>query len=182
MKRNMPRRQEIPFFRAPLVLLSRCSSHCVVIVYVLLLLCMDDMSGSLSGNGVFVEGSSSSVSEDGAKKHVLEGIHLPLEKNTIVKTTAAACPTLHATNHATETAAVATAEQQQPSRKLHFNGAGVRSINFFGWDFKVYVASLYFNGSVSPVRTGCRCTPLLQPQQQRRQSRGGSRRQQQQQQ
>eukprot|EP00977_Amphora_coffeiformis_P029254 scaffold39695_cov206-Amphora_coffeaeformis.AAC.1 len=32
------------------------------------------------------------------------------------------------------------------SSKMRFNGAGVRSINIFGWDFKVYVAGFYHAG------------------------------------
>lgn len=56
----------------------------------------------------------------------LEGIVLPIEKDL--------------QHHPDE-----DANNTLPSR-LRFNGAGVRSINFFGWDFKVYVAGFYHSG------------------------------------
>ena len=54
----------------------------------------------------------------------VEGISLPIEKDL--------------QHHPDES------PKAQP--KLRFNGAGVRSINFFGWDFKVYVAGFYHTG------------------------------------
>lgn len=57
-------------------------------------------------------------------RHVLEGIHLPLEKM------------LHHHHHVND-------DDKAPPIPVRFNGAGVRSINLFGWDFKVYVAGFY---------------------------------------
>lgn len=54
----------------------------------------------------------------------VEGIHLPLEKDL--------------RHHLDENAS--------PPPKMRFNGAGVRSINIFGWNFKVYVAGFYHTG------------------------------------
>jgi Chalcone isomerase-like len=58
----------------------------------------------------------------GEPRHVLEGVALPPEK--------------------TLTSPDSNEASHSPHR-LHFNGAGVRSIRMFGWDFKVYVAGFY---------------------------------------
>jgi Chalcone isomerase-like len=63
---------------------------------------------------------SSLMTESSEARHVLEGIHLPFEKTL-----------------SSSSAVVNTPHQ------LRFNGAGVRSIHMFGWEFKVYVAGFY---------------------------------------
>jgi hypothetical protein len=73
---------------------------------------------------VLLFGSSLLMMDKSEARHVLEGIHLPLEK--------------------TLTPSVVTSSSaDDPHHVLRFNGAGVRSINMFGWEFKVYVAGFY---------------------------------------
>jgi hypothetical protein len=61
-------------------------------------------------------------SGSGEPRHVLEGVALPPEK---MLTSPDSTDAYH------------------PPHRLQFNGAGVRSIRMFGWDFKVYVAGFY---------------------------------------
>lgn len=69
---------------------------------------------------------------DAARHVLLEGVHLPLEK-TLTSALAVVDPTPTTGSFTTTT----------PPVRLRFNGAGVRSVNMLGWDFKVYVAGFY---------------------------------------
>ena len=62
--------------------------------------------------------------------HQVEGVHWPLEKD------------LEHHPHDVGSSSM-SGTPQAPSHRLRLNGAGVRSINFFGWEFKVYVAGFY---------------------------------------
>ena len=92
------------------------STH--LLIRLLLLVCV---------NIFMTEGNSDSEAEGTGRHHLLEGIQLPFHKF------------LHL--HHDHTASSPAAAEEAP--KLRFNGAGVRSVNFFGWDFKVYVAGFY---------------------------------------
>ena len=94
------------------------------------------------------EGNSGTIETEGLhdQHHLLEGIQLPFHKFLQ--------HFHHDPQHnpnATEVSSTSSSlsSQQQPTAssqelpKLRFNGAGVRSVNFFGWDFKVYVAGFY---------------------------------------
>ena len=99
------------------------------------------------------ECSSTSNSETETDKHytgahhVLEGIKLPFHK-FLHPTTSDHNDHGHTSgwNASEGPSSIPYQQQQQQTdtkQKLRFNGAGVRSVNFFGWDFKVYVAGFY---------------------------------------
>jgi hypothetical protein len=70
---------------------------------------------------------------------LLEGVQLPLEK--MLEHHHDVCETDNDTCRPPPSAPVL----------LRFNGAGVRSISFFGWDFKVYVAGFYIASGTPPL-------------------------------
>lgn len=98
------------------------------------------------------EGNSGTTETEGSHQHdhqhhhLLEGIQLPFHKflqhfHHVDQ---------HHNPNATEKSSSSSISSSQPQPatpeelpKLRFNGAGVRSVNFWGWDFKVYVAGFY---------------------------------------
>jgi len=91
-------------------------------------------SGSSSGGG-----SNSESDHHSLHHHVLEGIKLPFQKFLDHHHHHHHHQQHDHTNSTTER----TPATQPVAPTLRFNGAGVRSVNFFGWDFKVYVAGFY---------------------------------------
>jgi Chalcone isomerase-like len=80
--------------------------------------------------------------------HVLEGVHLPLEKTL---TSAVTLRDESGENGNAET--VESSSLNTSPHRLLFNGAGVRSIRMLGWDFKVYVAGFYTSVPLETVES-----------------------------
>jgi len=115
------------------------------------------------------ENGAAATTAAAAQRHILEGIHLPFEKHMHLQ------PVHHHLHHAphhhhhqhnstrtnnapddannNNTAGTNTMPEQEPEEPtlLRFNGAGVRSVNFFYMDIKVYVAGFYTNAAHPPL-------------------------------
>lgn len=105
--------------------------YCSALFRSLLLALVVIMAESSSSNG---SGGSNSEADNLRLHHVLEGIKLPFQKFLDHHH--------HHSDNNSSNSTQATAKQAEP-QTLRFNGAGVRSVSFFGWDFKVYVAGFY---------------------------------------
>ena len=128
-------------------MMQSCSCGVRLLVVVLLLVCHSSVtvlassataSKPIMGNDV---SSSSSTAQHPTPLVDVEGIFWPVEKDLehdpiVVE---------HQQPHQ------ATTHKKNNPTKLRLNGAGVRSISIFGWDFKVYVAGFYHAAAVSPL-------------------------------